>query len=155
MHDADDGDNGDGQGGGEPPCFPPLEGDDAVMMGRVHREVKRVFDSFFAKLALRGEPCGQLPFPALVWATEVWRSGTTQPGFHFSLSDLSGFWVEAEPWNVVSLRSVKLPMAVMILSLRRVGRNMVEAFRWIDEFGTVHCLLETPPALLFKFSAPV
>ena len=92
--------------------------------------------SLTARLALHGDPCGNLSVaPALAWSAEVWRGACGRPGYYLSLGELGRLWREGRPHEVFRWTRVPGPMAAAVLSLRRVGLEVIDAFRWRTDRG--------------------
>ena len=102
--------------------------------------------SFRAKLARHGDSCGLMAVAqAHMWAAEIWRAVANLPGSHPSLPELRRAWTAAAPELASSWRSARGPLAGAVLSLRRIGWDVVDWCTWTDDRGFLILLTEHSP----------
>eukprot|EP00973_Karenia_brevis_P013927 1888833-Karenia_brevis.AAC.1 len=105
--------------------------------------------SLTAKLVIQGDPAWiEALAPVRAWSDEVWRAATGEKAPHLSLPQLSQCWHAALRREPSSWRASKGPVHRCVLSLRRIGWNMTEPFRIIDDLGRLHCLTTHSPAMI-------
>ena len=105
--------------------------------------------SLTAKLLIHGDPSATLAVAAAMkYAREVWRAGTCPGGQGKSLPQLKSAWDRVNGGPPLSWPSVKSPVGVCMLELRKSPWKIEYPFRFVGDRSQEPSLLERAPALI-------